>query len=164
METGGMSEAKPIASLSPKLLARKGGARPAMRQHTQTATAHQLDDLGFDDFGEDEGYPAHQAEIVQLNPGSKGQAGLPEVLQQRAGAAARVAMSAKPRRSALADGRNAAFTLRLDAERHLKLRLACAIEGRSAQQLVTDALDQLISSIPDVATMAAQVRNRGQKS
>ena len=38
----------------------------------------------------------------------------------------------------------AAFTLRLDAKRHLKLRLACAVNGRSAQQLVTDALDHLL--------------------
>src|SRR5689334_5492739 len=28
----------------------------------------------------------------------------------------------------------AAFTLRLDPERHLRLRLACAVDGRSAQQ------------------------------
>lgn len=48
----------------------------------------------------------------------------------------------------------AAFTLRLDAERHLKLRLACAVTGRSAQQLVTDALDELLASMPELATMA----------
>ena len=48
----------------------------------------------------------------------------------------------------------AAFTLRLDAERHLKLRLACAIDGRSAQILVTQALDALLSSMPELDGMA----------
>ena len=33
----------------------------------------------------------------------------------------------------------AAFTLRLDPQRHLKLRLACAVSGQSAQMLVTQA-------------------------
>ena len=41
-------------------------------------------------------------------------------------------------------GRKAAFTLRLDAERHLRLRLATAVTGRSAQQIVTGALDALL--------------------
>ncbi len=56
-----------------------------------------------------------------------------------------------------ADGRKAAFTLRLDADRHLRLRLACAVQNRSAQQLVTAALDQLLQSLPDVARLAASL-------
>ncbi|MDP9424205.1 MAG: hypothetical protein M3Q19_15475 [Pseudomonadota bacterium] len=48
----------------------------------------------------------------------------------------------------------AAFTLRLDPDRHLKLRLACAVDGRSAQQLVTDALDQLLKAMPELDSMA----------
>jgi hypothetical protein len=47
-----------------------------------------------------------------------------------------------------------AFTLRLDPSRHLKLRLACAVDGRSAQQLVTDALDQLLNGMPELDSMA----------
>ena len=47
-----------------------------------------------------------------------------------------------------------AFTLRLDPARHLKLRLACAVDGRSAQQLVTDALDQLLQAMPELESMA----------
>jgi hypothetical protein len=47
-----------------------------------------------------------------------------------------------------------AFTLRLDPSRHLKLRLACAVDGRSAQQLVTDALDQLLAAMPELDSMA----------
>lgn len=52
----------------------------------------------------------------------------------------------------------AAFTLRLDHERHLKLRLACAVDGRSAQQLVTDALDQLLLRMPELDAMAEQAK------
>ena len=55
----------------------------------------------------------------------------------------------------------AAFTLRLDPQRHLKLRLACAVRGRSAQQLVTDALDQLLSGMPELDDMADKAQNRG---
>lgn len=61
------------------------------------------------------------------------------------------------RRSALSDGRRAAFTLRVDAERHLKLRLACTIRNLSAQQLVTEALDLLLQDIPEITSLAAQV-------
>jgi hypothetical protein len=52
------------------------------------------------------------------------------------------------------EGRKAAFTLRLDAERHLRLRLATAVTGQSAQQIVTSALDQLLASIPEVEALA----------
>ncbi len=55
----------------------------------------------------------------------------------------------------------AAFTLRLDPERHLKLRLACAVNGRSAQQLVTDALDQLLVGMPELEAMAEKANKRG---
>ena len=55
----------------------------------------------------------------------------------------------------------AAFTLRLDPERHLKLRLACAVSGRSAQLLVTDALDQLLSGMPELDAMAQKANRKG---
>ncbi len=51
----------------------------------------------------------------------------------------------------------AAFTLRLDSERHLKLRLACAVRHQSAQQLVTDALDALLTSMPEIGHLASHV-------
>ena len=57
-------------------------------------------------------------------------------------------------RAAAGSKAKAAFTLRLDAARHLKLRLACAVTGRSAQQLVTDALDGLLGSMPELDAMA----------
>lgn len=56
-----------------------------------------------------------------------------------------------------------AFTLRLDADRHLLLRLASALENRSAQMLVTDALDAFLSTLPDVAELASQVPTRAAK-
>ena len=65
---------------------------------------------------------------------------------------ARAAAPARPRLPRTAPGAKgkAAFTLRLDPARHLKLRLACAVTGRSAQQLVTDALDQLLDGMPEL--------------
>ena len=59
----------------------------------------------------------------------------------------------RPRAQAGSKGK-AAFTLRLDPSRHLKLRLACAVTGRSAQQIVTDALDQLLDGMPELDSMA----------
>jgi len=53
--------------------------------------------------------------------------------------------------------RKAAFTLRLDAERHLRLRLACAVSGRSAQQIVARALDEALASLPEIEALASQV-------
>ena len=55
----------------------------------------------------------------------------------------------------------AAFTLRLDPERHLRLRLACAVDGRSAQLLVTQALDALLNSMPELDALAAKANRKG---
>lgn len=44
----------------------------------------------------------------------------------------------------------AAFTLRLDEDRHLRLRLASAVSRRSAQRLVTEALDRFLEGIADI--------------
>jgi hypothetical protein len=78
------------------------------------------------------------------------------VLPIRADPPAPAAVPVRPRRPRAAPGSKpkAAFTLRLDAARHLKLRLACAVTGRSAQQLVTDALDQLLGDMPELDSMA----------
>ncbi|RIA36665.1 hypothetical protein DFR49_3949 [Hephaestia caeni] len=54
----------------------------------------------------------------------------------------------------------AAFTLRLDADRHLRLRLASALCNRSAQVLVTEALDQLLGSLPEVEDLVRQLPRR----
>ena len=68
--------------------------------------------------------------------------------------------SASPRAAPGSKGK-AAFTLRLDPARHLKLRLACAVGGRSAQMLVTDALDALLAAMPELDAMAAKANRKG---
>ena len=149
-----MADPKPIASLSPRLLARKGGARPAMRSQASALAIHP-EDLGWNDMGHD--HHDHQADVVPFAPESQVVAHIPEVVRQQREVASRFELE---RRSALAEGRRAAFTLRVDAERHLKLRLACTVKGRSAQQLVTDALDALLDGLPEVADLAAQVAKK----
>ena len=173
-----------FASLSPALLARKGGAKPAMRpQNTAGATdgataAANLEDLGWNDMGEE---PAPSARVVRMKPAEPAAAptnaspdegadanpvrATLERIQAKLEAPAPAPVfpaAPQPLRSAAArraanDSRRAAFTLRLDQERHLKLRLACTVRGRSAQQIVTDALDALLAQMPEIDSLAAQV-------
>lgn len=146
-----------FASLNPSLLARKGGAKPAMRpQHglvnAPAPTSEHLEDLGWNDMGQHElPTAASPANVVALAPQDN------EVHRQQVELAERVAAPVRPRKPALERGKRAAFTLRLDAERHLKLRLACTVRNRSAQQIVTEALDRLLGDMPDVASLAAHV-------
>jgi hypothetical protein len=215
------TEAKPFASLSSGLLARKGAARPAMRPQGFGQAGNGLEDLGWDDmgfeppkpadaerdeehdaFGDDVvehprahptgltpvGSPVHdqQAEIAERFNGADEEeedeidetAELPELAElaeleveivrelPKIVAAPIVvpapALRRAPRpRAAAGSKAKAAFTLRLDPERHLKLRLACAVDGRSAQQLVTDALDRLLERMPDLDGLAAKAKLRG---
>jgi len=162
-----MAEAS-FASLSPTLLARKGGAKPAMRpQHAAFATLpattpdpqhEQLEDLGWNDMG-DAPEAQQSADIFQLTLPARDVAvpvAEPAVLRQRESVAQRLAPAPRPR--AKAD--RAAFTLRLDADRHLKLRLACTVRSTSAQALVTEALDALLREMPELDVLAAQVKRR----
>ena len=71
--------------------------------------------------------------------------------------AARAEIVPLPKRPLSVGGRKAAFTLRLDGDRHLRLRLACAVTGRSAQQIVAHALDEALAGIPEIEALAAQV-------
>lgn len=57
-----------------------------------------------------------------------------------------------------AGGRRAAFTLRVDHDRHLRLRLACTLQNRSAQQVVTEALDRLLDEMPGLEELTRRVR------
>ena len=70
---------------------------------------------------------------------------------------------ARQPRAAAGSKAKAAFTLRLDPDRHLKLRLACAVGAKSAQQLVTQALDKLLASIPELEAMASKASERTAK-
>lgn len=160
-----MSEPKPHASLSPALLARKGGARPAMRQAFNVLPVAMIasdhDDLGWNDMGgAEDPVPVVSAQVHALHQASPlPPAVLPEVVRQQRALPRQVAVQHE-RRSALAEGRRAAFTLRLDAERHLQLRLACTIQGCSAQALVTAALDRLLADIPDATEIASKLATR----
>jgi len=191
-----MSEPKTFASLGPTLLARKGGAKPAMRPQlapltgvagAQAAQAviqdlEELEDLGWNDMGEDDEEArdpiAHEAQIFALTPAPANaeaeaqsrvvdaaaraemaaSAGEPDVLRQRRNVVTSIGGSGREStRRQPADSRRAAFTLRLDAKRHLKLRLASTVKNRSAQQLVTAALDKYLAEIPEIEALAAQV-------
>ncbi|WFL78132.1 hypothetical protein P7228_03425 [Altererythrobacter arenosus] len=163
-----MTEAS-FASLSPTLLARKGGAKPAMRPQLgpiPNPTADSLEDLGWNDMGHDDD-EARTAEVVQLKPAnSDSQADQPIVRKQVEQLAKSIeqdnsvtpAKPAKARKSAIKQGKRAAFTLRLDADRHLKLRLAATMQGKSAQSLVTAALDALLDEIDDLESLAARMK------
>ena len=215
------TEAKPFASLSSGLLARKGAARPAMRPQGFGQVGNGLEDLGWNDMGFEPPKPAEaardashdafgeevvehprahhptgltpvqspvhdqQAEIVDRFGGvddaeeeeidetaelaeAEAQEVLPPVavvsqptVQVAAPKSAPAPRRAPRPRSAPGSKGKAAFTLRLDPDRHLKLRLACAVDGRSAQQLVTDALDHLLERMPEIDGLAEKAKRRG---
>lgn len=169
-----MAEPKPLASLTSGLLARKGAAQPAMRRPLLgfgrgAMSAVQQDDLGWNDMGFDV-EPVHEpveepAAPIGLTPMAP-VVPVPPVVQERKTLAKRLA--ARPakakaekvlveRAEPVGRGRKAAFTLRLDAQRHLKLRLACAITGRSAQQIVTTALDDFLNDLPEIDRLTQQL-------
>lgn len=221
------TEAKPFASLSSGLLARKGAARPAMRPQGFGQVGNGLEDLGWNDMGfeppkaaeapRDETHDAFGEDVVE-HPRAHHPTGLtpvqspvhdqhaeiedrlgatndgdeeidetaelcePEAEEAPAAAPVEVAKVVAPvakaapapapvptpaprraprPRSAPGSKGKAAFTLRLDPDRHLKLRLACAVDGRSAQQLVTDALDILLERMPDLDGLAEKAKRRG---
>jgi hypothetical protein len=195
-----MSEAKPLASLSSSLLARKGHARPAMRPQAMIIDrdpAQSLEDLGWNDMGE-EAEEAHRAHITTASTLTPMSSNSPAHVQQEELAQAfeaeaetftdeveelvptvapflvkpsavtvedvaplafqhapppsQPAFEPAPRSEAPISGRAApgskgksAFTLRLDPERHLRLRVHCAVTHRSAQQVVTEALEEFLA-------------------
>ena len=225
-----MADLKPVASLGATLLARKGGAKPAMRpQVAATGTsgaqaaqkiAADLEDLGWNDMGEDDAPADRTAEVLQLTPAphnpeaeARTDKGSPKALvrsmheelaarlaeqgesdylvkkskpQAKTEAPAKATVAELPVQAAPAaeppakavpaeaakgefaseesiDSRRAAFTLRLDAKRHLKLRLASTIRNRSAQQLVTEALDRFLKDIPEIELLARNIQQSDRK-
>ena len=117
--------------------------------------------------------PVHvaHAEIAErLNGSAEGEpeveaAPEPEVTAEVVALPSRPAVPRRVARSRSEPGSKgkAAFTLRLDPDRHLKLRLACAVSARSAQQLVTQALDDLLASMPELDAMAQRAPERASK-
>jgi hypothetical protein len=73
------------------------------------------------------------------------------------------ATAARIGREAQAKIGKAAFTLRLDQDRHLRLRLASALHNCSAQVLVTQALDSFLQSLPEVEELARQLPSRATR-
>lgn len=162
-----IGQTKSFASLSSTLLARKGQARPAMRPQGFSGfgnASEAAEDLGWNDMGHPESAPPPPVAV-------------PPVLRQREALIeefaapvpapsvdptppAPVATSPKPR-AAVGLKAKAAFTLRLDHDRHLRLRLASALANRSAQQIVTQALDDFLNALPDLDALAKQAAGRG---
>jgi hypothetical protein len=182
-----MRESKSFASLSSGLLARKGAAKPAMRPQGFGGFGSSLEDLGWNDMGQDDEPEPAPRPMAALTPSPTRHAPEPAVVQQQRflhesfvapepvtpEAVALELVAPEPvapepqaalpastlnlprRRGAVKTGTaKAAFTLRLDPERHLKLRFACAITRQSAQQLVTGALDQYLNSLPELEALA----------
>ncbi|MBW8294638.1 hypothetical protein [Sphingopyxis sp.] len=214
-----MGEPKPLASLSAGLLARKGGARPAMRRQPLGSGPAPTNAVGYDDLGwNDMGYdvdpdqsgeparmldlkplltgsvPAHNVEAEQALEDSVGHEltdavaedhaakdygadafeaeahEVPEIVRQQESLIDRVAAVArkvearpepKPKKEkaprALRAREKAAFTLRLDAERHLRLRLASAVTNRSSQVILIDLLDEYLTTLPEIDAMASRL-------
>ena len=73
-------------------------------------------------------------------------------------ATASTAPVSTPRKRARAGTRGAfAFTLRLDPNRHLRLRLASATSNRSVQQIMIALVDDYLADHPEIDAFAAQV-------
>lgn len=164
-----MTESRPFASLSSSLLARKGQAKPAMRPQAFGAMSVH-DDLGWNDMG----YPGNRQATEPVVEETA-----PPVVIQQAAIAAELGVEPAPLEQAqetraadvvpisrakpgLIARAKAAFTLRLDPDRHLRLRLACAVDRRSAQQIVTDALDQYLLAMPELDAIADKIPARGK--
>jgi hypothetical protein len=168
-----MGEPKPMASLSSSLLARKGHAKPAMRPQGFAGfgmMGGNVEDLGWNDMGQEaQAFEPVAVEIEREVPPQP----LPPVLRQREKLVEELvepvaverrgprrvadATLAKVSRDAKAKAGKSAFTLRLDPDRHLRLRLACAVQHCSAQALVTEALDRLLDSYPEVEALIGRL-------
>ena len=155
---------RPIATLSSGLLARKGHARPAMRPQGfggPVAPASIADDLGWNDMGPSDPVAEPMPALISMEALA---VELPPVLVERSALIEEVARIASempidaaevdPVRLDLGRIDKAAFTLRLPADRHLRLRLAAAVTHRSAQAIVTEALDAFLFTLPEVEELA----------
>lgn len=187
-----MADIRPAASLTSSLLARRGDARPAMRRqaigHLHMPVAPQ-DDLGWNDIGDDRNqalpeeiavpaiYEVEALEVPQAHDEPVDAALSPlapqlEAISQRLGELpsessfkpmlSRGKASKRSIKAELAAARKAAFTLRIDSDRHLRLRLLSALANRSSQQLLIEALDALLSRHDEVEDLAGRVGKSGE--
>lgn len=117
------------------------------------------DDLDFcEEEGEDGSTDAPMASLVPEMPAFASRK--PDVLRQIEDLAERINRTAAPVRPMITEGRRAAFTLRLDAERHFRLKMAGVLLNRSAQTIVTEALDKYLAEFADVSGPARMAAKR----
>jgi len=148
----------PVAALTPSQ-APSHNPVPSPVHDQQAEIAGRLADA--DAYNDDDEEQDETAELVDFDQD--------ELPQQVAEVVALAPRAAQPRRApspraAPGTKGKAAFTLRLDPARHLKLRLACAVTGRSAQMLVTDALDELLGAMPELDGMAEHAPTAGSRA
>lgn len=118
--------------------------------HTEAYDAEAYDTEDSEDEGE-----ANEDAYASLTPRA---ARAPRAVSAPAPAPAPAPALRRMRVPAAQAGRRAAFTLRLDADRHLKLRLAATMQGVSAQALVTEALDRLLEEFDDLDIIANHLK------
>jgi hypothetical protein len=157
-----LESVKPMASLSAGLLARKGGARPGQKYMAEAGLEIPERNCVIR-FGGGESYVAaaapefhepfadndlpivmSEAEVVDLRTSVAAPEFKPAPVFATSVLVAPKVIEPKQRRAA-GSGPKAAFTLRLDAERHLRLRLLSAHQHRSAQRIVLEAVDRLLA-------------------
>ena len=94
-----------------------------------------------------------------MRPLALGTATAEPVEDDAASASVTLATARRIARESAARTRNgkAAFTLRLDSDRHVRLRLASAMTRHSSQHLVTLALDAFLQNLPEVDALVAQL-------
>lgn len=129
-----MSAIRPVGSLTAGMLARKGAARPAMRGEDYYESMRTCSDTPWN-----------------AGPADFADAAVASDTPLSGDMARRIASEMAER------GARAALTLRLDAERHLRLRLASALTHRSAQSLMTEALDQFLAGLPAIDMLSKQL-------
>ncbi|WP_132386634.1 hypothetical protein [Novosphingobium sp. PhB165] len=105
-----------------------------------------------EDSGEDGSTGQPMASLTPEMPGIAPRK--PDVLRQIEDLAERINRTAAPVRTMVPEGRRAAFTLRLDAERHFRLKMAGLLTNRSAQVIVTEALDKYLAEFADISSPA----------
>lgn len=143
---------------------------PVHDQQAQIAgrlSAYTADDVGEEEEPDDtaelydtESEPEDSESDLQIDGVQEAVAAVAPIIAPKPQPVAVPRRQPRPRSLPGAKGK-AAFTLRLDPERHLKLRLACAVDGRSAQLFVTDALDRLLAEMPELETLAAKAARKG---
>lgn len=125
-------------------------AKPDVRQQ-QARIAEQFETEA------EVGFAGLQGEVDRSSPALTVVTMTPEPPVVPIVAASKLAPAKSKARAAPGLKDKAAFTLRLDQQRHLKLRLACAVRNKSAQMLVTDALDAFLEMMPEISELAANV-------